>query len=85
MAGFGIAVIEANLLGIPAIGARDTRIQQSVSHRVSGMLVHAHNENEIAEAVEEIVTNSSFSHQAITWAKGHDWNLMVKKYLTLLN
>src|SRR5690606_37404018 len=37
--GFGMALLEANALGIPAIGSKDCGIEEAVSDGTSGILV----------------------------------------------
>ena len=45
--GFGIAILEANLLGIPAIGSRDTGIEDAIVHNETGKLVDPYSVEEI--------------------------------------
>ncbi len=84
--GFGIAVLEANQLGIPAIGARNTGVEQAIDNGVSGVLVGAKNTREIVQAVVEI-TNSykKYVEGSIHWAKKHDWQVIGEKYIQVLN
>src|SRR5690606_30446644 len=45
--GFGIAVLEANHLGLPAIGSKDSGIADAIRDGFSGKLVDPHNPEEI--------------------------------------
>jgi phosphatidylinositol alpha-1,6-mannosyltransferase len=84
--GFGIAVLEANAFGVPAIGSRDSGIADAIEHGETGVLVNQHNPEEVAGAVETILNNySCFSNNAKEWARQHDWKIIVKKYVEVLN
>ena len=79
--GFGIAVLEANALGIPVIGSKDSGIADAIEHLKTGILVDAKNPKEVAEAVEKILADYDFySANAITWASKHDWKNIVQQY-----
>lgn len=83
--GFGIAVIEANALGIPAIGSSGTGIAQAIADHISGRLVDAKSPEAVAEAVKDVVENyPSYSQNARDWAKQHDWQLIGEQYLRIL-
>lgn len=84
--GFGIAVLEANCFGIPAIGSKNTGVEQAINQGLSGCLVDARNSAEISEAIGLILEQySKFSHGAIEWARQHDWKEIGGRYLTLLD
>ncbi len=84
--GFGIAVLEANAFGIPAIGSRDSGIAEAIQHEKTGLLVDPKNAIEVAAAIEKIMTNyDSFSANAKEWARQHDWKIIVKEYIHTLS
>lgn len=84
--GFGIAILEANAFGIPAIGSRDCGIADAIEHRKTGLLVDQYNAGEIAAAVKTIMNGyAAFSGNAKTWAEQHDWKVIVKQYIAALN
>jgi phosphatidylinositol alpha-1,6-mannosyltransferase len=84
--GFGIAVLEANAFGIPAIGSRDSGIADAIEHGKTGLLVDQYNAKEVAEAVTTILNDyPRFSANAKEWAVQHDLNIIVKKYIEVLN
>lgn len=84
--GFGIAVLEANAFGIPAIGSRDCGIADAIEQGTTGLLVDQHNSKEVAEAVKTTMDNySGFSNHAKNWAIQHDWKMIVKEYIKVLN
>ena len=79
--GFGIAILEANLLGLPALGSSNSGIEDAISDYTSGRLVNPHNTKEITQALAEIIDNyTTYSTQAQLHAKKFDWNKVVLKY-----
>jgi len=84
--GFGIAVIEANLFGIPAIGSINTGISESVKNKYNGYLIDPKSARGLNEAINSILNNyESFSNNAITWAHRFNWENKIKEYLEVLN
>lgn len=84
--GFGIAVIEANYFGLPAIGSKSSGLEDSINNGVSGMLVDPKDPDEILNAVKIISENySEFSKNAREWALQHHWSGIVKRYITAIN
>ena len=80
--GFGIAVIEANFFGLPAIGSKDSGLEDAIKNGVSGILVDPHNPKEISEAIETIKNNyTEFCKGAKEWAEEHHWSKIVKRYI----
>jgi len=80
--GFGIAVIEANFFGLPAIGSKDSGLEEAISNGVSGVLVDPHDPNEVSEAIQTIKNNySKFSEGARQWAKKHHWSKIIHRYI----
>jgi len=83
--GFGIAILEANALGVPAIGAIGCGIEDAIQPHVSGILIHADNTKEFESGIEEILhAKTIFSAGAQSWAKSHDWSQIIKRYIDLL-
>lgn len=83
--GFGIAVLEANALGIPAIGSKNSGIVDAIDNFKTGILVDPRNEVEIVNAIEKILSDYEFySTNAIEWAKKHDWTRIIKQYKEVL-
>ena len=58
--GFGIAILEANAFGVPAVGSRDSGIADAIDDHKTGILVDPKNKIEIAAAVKEIMQNYSY-------------------------
>lgn len=83
--GFGIAILEANMLGIPAIGAVNCGIEDAIKDGVSGKLIHNKDIFAFEEALEEILKNYDFySEGAKKWASNFRWKRVIKKYLKAL-
>lgn len=83
--GFGIAILEANMVGLPAIGSLGTGVEQAISDGVNGFLVDSNDSLAIVEKIEIILKRyPEFSNGAINWAHQHDWKLIGKKYLDLI-
>jgi len=84
--GFGIAVLEANALGIPAIGSQKTGLEDAIKNNETGILVDPKNISEITGAIEKIWNDYGFfSNNAKKWAQDHDWKIIIRKYIELLN
>lgn len=82
--GFGIAILEANAMGIPAIGSKNSGIADAIKDGFSGILVHPEKPQEIQNAIAEIWKNyDTYSQNAKTWAADFDWKKVVKKYIAV--
>jgi glycosyltransferase involved in cell wall biosynthesis len=83
--GFGIAILEANAVGLPAIGSLNCGIEDAIEDKQSGRLVHPHDVDEIVLAIEDIMNNqSTYSAQAKAWSEHFTWDKIGKKYLEVL-
>jgi len=83
--GFGIAILEANALGIPSIGAKHCGIEDAIDHGKSGLLIDGSDAHSLVYAIEEITNNyEQFSDGAIRWSKKFGWDLIVKRYLEII-
>lgn len=84
--GFGIAILEANLLGLPAIGSRDTGIEQAINHEVTGLLIDNNSPQQLVQAIKVTLEKyNSFSQSSVEWALRHDWSIIGEKYLKILS
>lgn len=83
--GFGIAILEANALGLPSIGSSDSGITDAISDKFSGRLVLPNDITDITIAVTEIMENyEQYSGNAKQWSKQFEWNVVIDKYLALI-
>ncbi|WP_246126014.1 glycosyltransferase family 4 protein [Bizionia myxarmorum] len=83
--GFGIAILEANALGLPAIGSTNCGIEDAIHPEVSGFLVSNKDVIAFSTALNELLNNKElYKVQARHWAEQHDWNLIIKHYISHL-
>lgn len=83
--GFGIAILEANYFGLPAIGSRGCGIEQAIRHGYNGWLIDPHSPCEFVYALEEIMIHySRYHHCAHEWSTGFVWNQVGDRYAELL-
>ena len=85
MEGFGIAILEANALGIPAIGAKNCGIEDAISDNESGILILNSSSDDFLKAIDKIYSNySKFSLKSKQWAEKHTWNKIVSRYIEII-
>ncbi|MDC8000086.1 glycosyltransferase family 4 protein [Aequorivita todarodis] len=83
--GFGIAILEANALGIPAIGSLGCGIEDAIKDGVSGKLINNKDPKQFIAALEEILNNyESYSQSAEQWSKNFTWDKVIETYLKIL-
>lgn len=83
--GFGIAILEANALGLPGIGAKDCGIEDAIENHSSGVLVNGKEPKEVLQAIDEIILNyPAFSKNAIEWSQNFTWDKIIPKYLKVI-
>ncbi|WP_047547840.1 glycosyltransferase family 4 protein [Psychroserpens sp. Hel_I_66] len=83
--GFGIAILEANAIGVPAIGAKGCGIEDAISNNKSGILIDLNNTKEFIKAIKTILDSKIiYQKEAENWAKKHDWTFIIEKYISLL-
>ena len=84
--GFGIAILEANSLGIPVIGSLGCGIESAIKNNYSGLLIDAMSFKEFADAITDVMTNySTYSVNSKKWANMHTWKIVGEKYVELIN
>lgn len=79
--GFGIAILEANYFGIPAIGSRGCGIEDAIIDGLNGYLVDGDDPREIGEALKKCLEEHSLKKGAGDWAREHDWDLLITDLL----
>lgn len=80
--GFGIAILEANALSVPAIGAKGCGIEDAIKSNETGQLVQADNAEEFVNAMDTILKHTTYyKTNALKWAQDHDWSIIVNRYL----
>lgn len=84
--GFGIAVIEANALGVPAIGASGSGLEDAIADKTTGFLVDKNDTEAFLKSIEKLLANpESFCQKSIEWAARHQWDVIINLYLKLIN
>lgn len=84
--GFGIAILEANALGIPAIGALNCGIVDAIKDGVSGKLISNKDSAQLAEALETILSNyEAYSLQSKAWSQNFKWEYIILKYILIID
>ena len=84
--GFGIAILEANAMGIPAIGSKGCGIEDAINPENSGILIEVDNSNQFVASISKIITEMpKYRSEAKSWAQAHDWDVIIKQYLALLS
>src|SRR5690606_10320707 len=83
--GFGIAIVEANALGIPAIGAFGCGIEDAIKDGFSGKLINNKDPKQFREALKEILNNyETYSKNAKSWSNSFTWEKVIGSYLEVL-
>jgi phosphatidyl-myo-inositol dimannoside synthase len=83
--GFGIAVIEANYLGIPAIGSKACGLSDSIINGKTGFLVNPKNKKEILSSFNSIIKQyGNFSKASKIHAEKYSWDNVIIKYIEIL-
>lgn len=76
--GFGIAILEANYFGMPAIGASGCGIEDAIHPGYNGFLVDGNDPAAIAQSIEQALSQKeALSANARHFAADHDWNKLV--------
>ncbi|MFB0937763.1 MAG: glycosyltransferase, partial [Urechidicola sp.] len=84
--GFGIAILEANALGLPVVGSTGCGIESAIKNNYSGSLIDAASSTEFLVAIKGIIENyNEYSVNSKTWAKLHTWEKVGEKYAELID
>lgn len=83
--GFGIAILEANSLGIPAVGAKGCGIEEAIKNGFSGLLVNNKEPQEILASIDHIIQNyEEFSVNAREWSANFLWQRVINQYIEII-
>ena len=80
--GFGIAILEANLFGVPAVGSKNTGMEDAIIQNKTGVLVDPYSNEEILDGLDILLKQRKhFSQNAVAWALEHNWEKISDRYL----
>lgn len=84
--GFGINVLEAASVGVPAIGYAVPGLRDSIRHGETGYLVDSKEEAvfRIMELLENKETYKAMSYNCINYSRGFDWDINVDQFFDLI-
>lgn len=86
--GWGLTVIEAAAMGTPTVGYNVAGLRDSVSDRITGLLVPPKNIEALALNIIELISDKArlqkMSDDAILWSKKFRWEEACKKSLKLI-
>lgn len=81
--GFGLVFLEAGMMSKTSIGSLNSGSEAAIIHKETGLLVNAKHEDEVAKAMERLLTDSEFRKQLEQNAKGfalkHSWSNIVDR------
>ena len=80
--GFGIAILEANYLGLPAIGSIGCGIEDAISDGFNGKLINNKSPDDLYIASKDILNNyQKYSKNSVEWSKARTWMKVIDKYI----
>ena len=86
--GFGIAFVEAASYGVGSIGGKDGGESDAIENNKTGLICNGEDLNSIYTAIIDFFTNDKFvefGREARNFSKNFHWNIVIKKYLSLIN
>ena len=86
--GFGISFIEAAQQGVACIGGKDGGASDAIIHEKTGLICDGNDLNSIYKSITYILENDrykKFGENAIEFSKQFDWDLVINKYLEILD
>jgi glycosyltransferase involved in cell wall biosynthesis len=88
MEGWGITVIEANASGTPVIASNVNGLRDAVIDGSTGVLVSPKNVAEMAQAMDEFVTDEKYrsllARQAYIWSSHFDWDISANRFMGIV-
>ena len=86
--GFGISYMEAASYGVGSIGGKDGGASDAIENNKTGLICDGNDLNSIYESVINFLNknkSNEFGKEAKKFSENFHWNLVVKKYLKLIN
>ncbi len=85
--GWGLSVIEANALGIPAVASDSPGLKESVRHGRTGVLVPHGNVTALAQALGDLLADDALwqrmGKEAMAWAGEFHWDRTARETMAL--
>ena len=82
---FGIVVLEANMFGLPAIGAKGCGISDAIKEGTNGYLVDGDSSDAIRTALAEVLEQrEELGDSSRKWAERHDWDHIVENFIRVI-
>ena len=79
--GFGISVLEGNIYGIPAIGAKESGLEDAIKNNHNGELVDPYNIKEVIESLKNIFMDyDNYSIRSKSYAMDNKWDTKMNHY-----
>ena len=86
--GWGINVIEANSMGVPAVGYNVPGLQDSVRNGETGLLTKENSIDGLTEMIERLIIDTKLykklSEEAVKWSKNFTWEKTGEKTWKIL-
>lgn len=83
--GFGIAILEANYFGVPAIGSINCGIEDAIKNDYSGILVNPKSTSDICNGLNKILNNKTdFDKNALDWSLNFTWDKIILEYIKII-
>ena len=86
--GFGISFVEAASYGVASIGGKDGGASDAINHNKTGLICDGKDLNSIYDSVVDFFQNEKFikyGRDAKKFSENFHWNIVIKKYLKLIN
>ena len=79
--GFGISVLEGNLYGVPAIGAKESGLEDSIKNHYNGELVNPNNLEQVIRALKNIFMDyDKYFSRSKAHAIDSNWETRLDQY-----
>ena len=73
------------MFGVPALGSKNTGIEDAIVNKKTGLLIDPYSVEEIVEGIEHLFQNKNkYSQDVRTWALDHNWSNISDKYLKVI-
>ena len=79
--GYGISVLEGNLYGVPAIGAKDSGLEDAIRNHYNGAIVDPNNNKDVMDSLKNIFMDyNNYSIRSKLYAKANKWDRKIDQY-----